>query len=261
MRPVQVLAVFQRDGAGGNPLGFVADSVGLGDASMQQIAAELGFSETVFLDWRPDEDPVVRIFTPAVELPFAGHPLVGTAWALNAMGPGAGRIRCGLGVVEVVGGPDRYGFSIGWEALGSAFPADPDLGAECGIPRGETWRVERPGDVIVVFAAAAAAVDHSPDLDAVAEHCDGLYHVAEEGEQVVARFFAPRLGVAEDPATGSAAAALAVIKRRQGLAAGRRVVDQGDHVGTPSRIELSWDAAAVAIGGGVARTGVEMVEP
>ena len=69
---------------------------------MQRIAAELGFSETVFVGWKADEPPHVRIFTPADELLFAGHPLVGTAWVMMHLGPGGiSTLRCGIGDVGV----------------------------------------------------------------------------------------------------------------------------------------------------------------
>ena len=91
MRHCQVLSVFTRDGAGGNPLGVITDVTGLDGAAMQAIATELGFSETVFLDSTRPGVPQARIFTPAAEIPFAGHPLVGAGWVLGAMGPGDGR--------------------------------------------------------------------------------------------------------------------------------------------------------------------------
>ena len=77
MRHCYVLRVFTRGGEGGNHLGVVTDTTGLADVTMQAIATALGFSETIFIDWRAVGDPRVRIFTPAAELAFAGHPLVG----------------------------------------------------------------------------------------------------------------------------------------------------------------------------------------
>ena len=77
-RTVRVLRVFTRDGAGGNPLG-VHDGI-LDDTEMQTIAAELGYSETVFLGESSDGVTPTRIFTPSYEMPFAGHPLVGATW-------------------------------------------------------------------------------------------------------------------------------------------------------------------------------------
>ena len=102
MRHCYVVRVFTVGSDGGNPLGVIPDSTGLTDDHKQAIASDLGFSETVFLDWPEGAVPVLRIFTPAVELPFAGHPLVGTAWVLNEMGPGATAMRIAIGDVAVV---------------------------------------------------------------------------------------------------------------------------------------------------------------
>ncbi|MEK6252792.1 MAG: PhzF family phenazine biosynthesis protein [Actinomycetota bacterium] len=97
MTRLHVLRVFiNEDGEWGNPLGVFLDAAGIPAARRQQIAAELGYSETVFVDDRRGGE--LRIFTPATELPFAGHPLVGTAWLLRRAGfPAAAalRSRCG----------------------------------------------------------------------------------------------------------------------------------------------------------------------
>ena len=87
MRNCTVVRVFTVGDSGGNPLGVVTDSTGLDSSTMQQIAADLGFSETTFTEWAEGETPSLRIFTPAAEMPFAGHPLVGTAWVLNRIAP------------------------------------------------------------------------------------------------------------------------------------------------------------------------------
>ena len=88
----------------GNPLAVVLDAVGLGDAAMQAVAAEIGLSETVFV-LPPDGDAAarLRIFTPARELPMAGHPVVGTAWVLRREGrlAGAGALETGVGPLAV----------------------------------------------------------------------------------------------------------------------------------------------------------------
>ena len=100
MRHCYILRVFTRDGAGGNPLGVVTDVTGLDAGAMQAIAADLAFSETVFLDWTAPGVPRARIFTAVVEIPFAGHPLVGAGWVLGKMGPGTTRrVACGIGEV------------------------------------------------------------------------------------------------------------------------------------------------------------------
>ena len=101
VRHCYVVRVFTVGEEGGNPLGVIPDSTGLSAVDMQRIAAELGFSETVFVDWPEGGYPALRIFTPAVEMPFAGHPLVGTAWVLNELGPGADRMTIQIGSVGI----------------------------------------------------------------------------------------------------------------------------------------------------------------
>ena len=86
----------------GIPSGVVTDILGLDDDKMQQIATDLGFSETIFLSWFEGVMPKARIFTPTVEIPFAGHPLVGAAWILINLGPiDPGGIECSIGTVRI----------------------------------------------------------------------------------------------------------------------------------------------------------------
>ena len=100
-RECQILRVFTRDEVGGNHLGVVTDVDGLTPETMQSVATELGFSETIFCDIT-GEVPSARIFTPGIELPFAGHPLVGLAWALEeVLDTPLTRIRCPVGDIEV----------------------------------------------------------------------------------------------------------------------------------------------------------------
>ncbi len=101
-RHCYVLRVFTRDGSGGNPLGVVTDILGLDDDKMQQIATDLAFSETIFLSWFEGTMPKARIFTPALEIPYAGHPLVGAAWILLNLGPvDPGGIESSVGPVKI----------------------------------------------------------------------------------------------------------------------------------------------------------------
>ncbi len=252
--------MFQRNGAGGNPLGFVADSSGLAGAGMQEIATHLGFSETVFLGGDTSR-PQVRIFTPATELPFAGHPLVGTVWALHRMGSLPATVRCGIGEVEVVAGPDLCGFRIGWEALGTVRGADATAATTFGLAKAPAWWVQRPGNVLVVLATDHHALDAAPSPAVMATTtADGLYHVYENSGHATARFYAPRLGVPEDPATGSAAAALANVHRHMGRTSGRLTIDQGDYVDAPSRIVITWTDEGVTVAGAVALTSVVEVD-
>jgi trans-2,3-dihydro-3-hydroxyanthranilate isomerase len=254
-RVCQILRVFTRDGEGGNALGVVNDTIGLDDGAMQAIAAELGFSETVFVDWPQDDMPSVRIFTPLVELPFAGHPLVGTAWTLLTMGPGGvDGLRCGIGEVEIGLDGDDAWITV---AIDPAAARPADLGeytVRAGLPDPvRSWLVAMPKDYVVLeYADAATIAAVAPDGGVLGERF-GTLVFARSGDVVRARFFAPSAGVFEDPATGSAAVALATALLAAGEASGRLTIDQGEEIGHPSRIELSWDARSARIGGGCVR--------
>lgn len=184
MTTVRVLRVFT-DAAGrsGNRLGVVRDAEGIDRARRQAIAAGLGYSETVFVE----DDARVQIFTPAMELPFAGHPLVGSAWLLRRP-----LLHCAAGAVRT-----RVAHDVAWI----------DARAEW-CPRFERRQLARPADV----AAFPAPEEGSLQVWAWADERRG---------HIRARVFAPDLGVREDPATGSAAVALCAALERA------IVIDQG----------------------------------
>jgi trans-2,3-dihydro-3-hydroxyanthranilate isomerase len=261
-RVCQVVRVFTRDTEGGNALGVVNDTIGLDGAGMQAIAADLGFSETVFADWPEDDMPTLRIFTPGMELPFAGHPLVGTAWTLLAMGPGGvDRVRCGIGEVAIgLDGLDAWAeVSIDPSA---AAPTDlAPFAQRAGLPAPDrSWLVAMPKEyVLLEYPDAATVAAVAPEFDVLAERFGTLVY-ARDGDVVRARFFAPAAGVFEDPATGSAAVALATALVASGERSGRLTVDQGEEIGHPSRIAVSWTPQAVRIGGGCVRDEVRFLE-
>jgi predicted PhzF superfamily epimerase YddE/YHI9 len=155
MTTLHVLRVFTGpDGTGGNPLGVVLDGAAVAPADRQAVAAGLGFSETVFVDDRTTG--ALRIFTPAVELPLAGHPLVGTAWLLAHEGtpPAALRPPAGEVPVEVAGGLTWISAKPEWVTLYDlqqlAAPADVDAFA---VPGGDAmvavwaWEDESAGRI------------------------------------------------------------------------------------------------------------------
>jgi trans-2,3-dihydro-3-hydroxyanthranilate isomerase len=262
VRHCYVLRVFTRGEAGGNHLGVVTDVSGLDAPAMQEIAAALGFSETVFLDWTLPGVPLARIFTPAAEIPFAGHPLVGAGWVLGVMGPGtARRVACGIGEV-----PFRVDGDTVWIEVptsGDVEAATPDPAAVAGLPvAAGAWLVRLPLRYLVLEAASAAEVQGAlPDFDRLrSAPWEGTLLFARTGPVVRARFFAPGLGVPEDPATGSAAVALASVRSFAGETDGSVVVDQGDEVGAPSRLAVVWGGGVVAVGGTVRRDEVRMLE-
>lgn len=261
-RPCHVLRVFTRGSTGGNLLGVVNDIVGVSDSDMQAIASDLGFSETVFVDWcDPDVDPSVRIFTPRSELPFAGHPLVGTAWTLSMLGPGA------TGVISTKAGPASYSIDGATVWVACSIPigdegVDPAavLAGVAGLPPPVASRSLSLPKIyhLCEYAMFEDVAALAPSMDVLGDHF-GLYAFARDGDNVKARFFAPSTGIAEDPATGSAAVALAEEFRMRGETSGSVVVYQGDEVGASSTINVRWEPDRTAIGGTVVQDEVVLV--
>jgi predicted PhzF superfamily epimerase YddE/YHI9 len=184
---LHVLKVFiGEDGGGGNPLGVFLNGGEVPERDRQAVAADLGFSETVFVD--DPERGALRIFTPGTELPFAGHPLVGTAWLLAQEGPGATVLRPPAGEVPVRFEGDltfitgRPGWAPGFEHVRLDSPEEVE--ALTGPPEGH--------DLVGVWAWED-----------------------EEAGRVRVRVFAPRVGVEEDEATGAHAVRLAALLGRE----------------------------------------------
>lgn len=261
VRPAHVVRVFTRGDVGGNLLGVVNDIVGLSTAEMQAIAADLGFSESTFVDWGDRDVPMVRIFTPLVEMEFAGHPMVGTAWVMNHLGPqDHDRLECPVGEVEVT-----VDGEVVWIETALDQPVDPAPDLEvlerAGLPQPErAWLVSMPKPYLVAqYADSATITGLAPDMS-VLEEVFGTLCFARNETRAHSRFFAPVGGVAEDPATGSAAVALAAAMVDAGEEAGRLAIDQGAEIGTPSRIELSWNTQSARIGGTVVHDRVQLVK-
>jgi trans-2,3-dihydro-3-hydroxyanthranilate isomerase len=269
-----IVDVFTDRAYAGNPLAVVHRARTLTARQMQAIAAEFGLSETAFT-LPPTTSAAtyrLRIFTPARELPFAGHPSIGAAWALafaDMIRRGDVVQECGAGLlpvhVDASGarvvsgrpevGPDLPGASLAATVGLGVDDLDPDLPAgvaAAGVPF---------AFLPVRTDAVARAV---PDLSAVAAATGdqtGLAVVAADREKTTAhvRVFCPQVGVSEDPATGSAAVALGVFLGGRGvLADGRSVltIAQGAEMGRPSALEVQVRiaggvAAEVAVQGGV----------
>jgi trans-2,3-dihydro-3-hydroxyanthranilate isomerase len=271
------LDVFTRTPFEGNPLAVFLDAGDLPDARMQAIAREMNLSETVFLSPLPNHrlpGRSMRIFTPATELPFAGHPTVGTAVALAAYidDPAThGRealllqTRSGLAPVRVIYAPS------GPQAV-VAVPLRPQRGeavdahlvaAVLGLAHEQLLDCPAPcvGGAGVPFtyvglrdraALAAARIDsaawerlrHSgaaPELYLYSFDAD-----ADEGADLRTRMFAPAFGIGEDPATGSAAAGLSQILvdlRAPADGTATWIIRQGVEMGRPSTIRLEADVA------------------
>jgi predicted PhzF superfamily epimerase YddE/YHI9 len=177
---LHVLRVFvNEDGEWGNPLGVFLDGELVPEPERQGIAAELGFSETVFLDDRATGQ--MRIYTPEVELSFAGHPTVGTAWLLAHEGTRIDELRPPAGEVRV-----RFEEDIAFVSAHQDW-----------APPFEYRQLDAPAEVRALSVAANGA-----------RNTYAWAWIDEVAGTIRARSFAPQTGIAEDEATGSAALAL-----------------------------------------------------
>lgn len=267
-----VLDVFTRTPLEGNPLAVFTDAGGLDGALQQRVARELNLSETVFLSPGDEEaDAQMRIFTPAAELPFAGHPVLGTAFVVGERtGREEVRLRTGAGVVRVR--LRREGNEIVDGEMEQPLPtvepyADAEgLLAALGIAASELpveQYVNGPAHLYVTLPDPDAVAALRPDFGALARLTRaGVNCFAQAAGAVVTRNFSAGLGVNEDPATGSAAGPLAVHLLRHGrLEAGRElVIHQGAAIGRPSllraRVEVeAGEVRRVLVAGGAVVVG------
>jgi len=272
----ELLDVFTDTPLAGNPLAVFLEAAGLSDARMRRIAAELNLSETVFVtDGQPAAGRyTVRIMTPATELPFAGHPTLGTAVALARRAGARQTIR--LTLVEGVG-PVQVQVEPGPADTGRALltaPAPPEpvptdvdgettaavLGVEpealAAAPR--AWSGGVP--FLCVPLASRAALDaarvdtgrwQAALADSPAPHVYAYCLAGDDPPRVHARMFAPAMGIAEDPATGAAAVAFAgelVTRLGAQETTLHATIHQGEALGRPSRLELEVDVSGGGIG-------------
>lgn len=279
-RDYAIYDVFTGDRLAGNPLAVVFDGAGLADGRMQAIAGEFNLSETVFV--LPPENPAhaasLRIFTPGKELPFAGHPTVGAAVALAERQHGAASIDL-VSVLEEKVGPVRCAIRL---AKGEASFAEFDLprtsakldvsidtqavadalcisAADIGFEnhRLSAWSAGVPFALVPVRdLSVAASIGFDPQrwramgigtMSAYVYCRGGIDHRAN----FHARMFAPDLGITEDPATGSAVAAMSgAIHHFDALSPGHHAltIEQGVEMGRPSSIHLHIESTGKGIG-------------
>jgi PhzF family phenazine biosynthesis protein len=250
----------------GNPLAVVHDAQGLTDAQMADMARWTNLSETTFL--LPPDDPEadyrVRIFTPGGELPFAGHPTLGSCHAWLAAGgvprdPGVVVQQCGVGRVRVRREGERLAFAA--PALRRTGPVEPTLRAQAvaalGLADAQVLRLEwidnGPGWMGALLADAATVLALRPDFAAMRGLKLGVVgpHPAGSACQFEVRAFVPGLGVPEDPVTGSLNAGLAQWLIGAGLAPDAYVAAQGAALGRAGRVHVQREGADVWIGGAV----------
>jgi trans-2,3-dihydro-3-hydroxyanthranilate isomerase len=242
-----VADVFTDTALTGNQLAVFTDGRDLDDETMQKLAKEMNFSESVFV--LPPEaggHVRIRIFTPVMELPFAGHPVLGSAFVLGGpMQLGEIRLETGSGVVPVT--LEREGARIVFGRMLQPIPehgpfdkaeaVEQLLGIHSRLPV-ELYR-QGPGFAYFELESMEAVAALAPDFAALGEITEyGISCFAGAGTTWKTRMFAPASGVAEDPATGSAAGPLAMHIARHGrIAFGEEIeISQGDEIGRPSKL-------------------------
>jgi len=282
-RPYTILDVFTDTALSGNPLAVVMEAEGLSGEEMQRIAGEFNLSETVFV--LPPENPAhtarVRIFTPGAELPFAGHPTVGTAVILAAnrfgsveaeqdavevLEEGVGPVRCGVKLFP--GGKGFAEFDVpktpepgepaqDKELIAAALGLSPlEIGFENHVPANYSSGVPFtfvPVRDLSVIGRAQVVPEAWNDGFGDHDHNNAFVYCRQTertASSFHARMFAPRMGVPEDPATGAAAAAFAgVVNHFDEPPSGRHRyrIEQGFEMGRPSIIGLEIETEGGAL--------------
>ncbi|WP_404403166.1 PhzF family phenazine biosynthesis protein [Pelagibacterium halotolerans] len=270
-----LLDVFTRDRLCGNPLAVVLKADGLSTARMQAIAGEFNLSETVFVCEPKNvrHSAALRIFTPQTELPFAGHPTIGTTVLLGLHNKlSAVRLELGVGLVTAVmepvdrrTGDARFSLPRSPERIGSG-PRPADIAKRLGIDEADVGCGNfQPAQYSAGLPFYIVPVRDSLVLETIVlerrgwqdtfpgDHNDIYVFTAtpdERGNDYAARMFGPGTGLDEDPATGSAAAALIGLLADSGhYGDGRHHVRvrQGREMGRPSLIELQMNIAQGAL--------------
>jgi trans-2,3-dihydro-3-hydroxyanthranilate isomerase len=270
---------------GGNPVAVFPNAQGLNDFELQQIAREMNLSETVFVFPPTDQAAVVRlrIFTPTQEIPFAGHPVLGTFYVLAQLGliavtDGVTRVmqECNIGlfpveiharegeVIRVVMTQPKPLFLGSVEETEDLF----HIAKTLGLPKYQIVDTKAPvmvvstglPVVIVPVRALTAVRSIEPDAAAIVEMCERfgangimVYTMitVEDQATVHTRMFAPAIGILEDPATGSASGAMGAYLVHNGLVEvgllTEIIIEQGYEIGRPSRILVQVESDDDAI--------------
>ena len=269
----RIVNVFAREGRlTGNPLCVFEDGTGVDDATMQALALQFNLSETTFILPSTRATARVRIFTPTYEMPFAGHPTLGTADVVRSLKNAGDNVtlEVKVGVIPVSAKGDRWTLqavpprSRGMEI--SRADLEPILGLREGdIGDWPLWVNAGKEQLVVPVRSVDAVRRAAPRADAFSriKSEDGqsmalVFHDAgDDAGTVEARFFFPKgTAILEDPATGSACANLGgwftVIRPQTDI---RRQVSQGEMVGRPSTLDLTVKQGTIHVGGRVIELG------
>lgn len=276
--PIKTVDVFTTVPFKGNPVAVVLDAAGLSTSQMQQIARWTNLSETTFVlpPTAPDADYQVRIFTPGAELPFAGHPTIGTAHALLEAGKVQARRgvlvqQCGAGLVRLsVEGAGQGAPWIAFELPAATLaPLDAARAAQLESMLGADlevntvpWLVDvGPRWVVAQLTSARAVLACEPDLvrmkaqDLKEKHTGVVIFGAHDPGRragIEVRAFAPAHGVDEDPVCGSGTGAVAAYLRHTGQLETfgcELLASQGEMLGRAGELRLSISDEAIRVGG------------
>ena len=272
-RSYRILNVFARSGRlTGNPLCVFEDGEGLDDTTLQALARQFNLSETTFILPSAKATARVRIFTPSYEMPFAGHPTLGTAHVVRALKGGGDTVALEMkaGIIPVNAKGDRWTLQAVTPRARAFEMHRRELEEILGLDAGDVaeyplWVNAGKEQLVVPLASREAVRRARPKADAFArlKSADGqsmayVFHDAGDAAGTVeSRFFFPDgAAILEDPATGSACANLGgwftVIRPRTDIA---RVVSQGEAVKRPSTLYLDVTHGAIHVGGEVIELG------
>jgi PhzF family phenazine biosynthesis protein len=263
-RPFRQVDVFTETSYAGNPVAVVLDGGGLSTDEMQRFANWTNLSETTFVlpPTDPGADYRVRIFTPVAELPFAGHPTLGTchAWLSDGGAPQRDGVvvqECEAGLVAVRSTPEGLAFAAPPIVRSGAVeePLVERIAAMLRIDRGAIldaqWVDNGPGWVAVLLESADAVLALRPGYDDIELGVVGPYPAGAPQAFEVRAFFPKDGTTIEDPVTGSLNASLADWLLRTGRAEAPYVASQGTAIGRSGRVHISRDAdGTIWVGGG-----------
>jgi PhzF family phenazine biosynthesis protein len=264
LRRFQQVDVFTREPYLGNPVAVVLDSQGLATEQMQRFANWTNLSETTFVlpPTTPGADYQVRIFTPQTELPFAGHPTLGTCHAWLSAGGRAANAdvivqQCQAGLIRVRQTDNGLAFAA--PPLVRSGPVDPAFVSQIAAAlridpshvQAAEWVDNGPGWVALLLRDSEAVLNVQPGLVDLSVGVVGAYPAGNPYAFEVRAFFPKQGATAEDPVTGSLNASLAQWLLSTGRAQAPYVASQGTALGRSGRVHVSTDAAgAIWVGGG-----------
>lgn len=252
-----LLNVFCRDMRHGNQLAVVFPDAAVSDAQMQEIALNFGFSETVFVS----QNQYLRIFSPGGELPFAGHPTIGSAWAVgkrtNNLSFALETLR-GIVAVRVTGETAQF-----------KFPGEPSFSEYTGqinqilsdcylsttqVDMDKIKVVNTGPEFLVIPVKTHEALMKATPLTQMPGSARPYLVFRESTDKFHVRMFSPNLNGGEDAATGSAACALAgYLYQMNNEDLGMITIYQGKELGRPSEIKVSWEKQNIYVSGSVVR--------